>query len=111
MARSKLARRGGGRNVSAVLLKRYPILKRDVRTIPEKELELWVVAVVAQAALFGLAHTYLGLSGGVSAAFSALTNGVFFLVAGRNLWPVVLVHGMWDSAVITLLYMHGVPST
>jgi HEAT repeat protein len=31
--------------VSAVLLKRYPILKRDVRTIPDKELKRWVEAV------------------------------------------------------------------
>ena len=64
-----------------------------------------------QAALFGLLHTYLGLSGGVSAGFSALTNGVFFLLSGRNLWPVILVHGMWDSAVATLLELNGVPST
>jgi len=71
----------------------------------------WVVAVVGQAALFGLLHTYLGLSGGVSAGFSALTNGVFFLLSGRNLWPVILVHGMWDSAAVTLLYLNGVPST
>ena len=71
----------------------------------------WVVAVVAQAALFGLAHTYLGLSGGVSALFSALTNGVFFLVARRNLWPVVLVHGMWDSLAVTLIYLNGAPTT
>ena len=71
----------------------------------------WVVAVVGQAALFGLAHTYLGLSGGVSAGFSALTNGVFFLVAGRNLWPVVWVHGMWDSLVLILFYLNGAPTT
>jgi hypothetical protein len=31
--------------ISAVLLKRYPILKRDVRTIPDKELKRWVEAV------------------------------------------------------------------
>ena len=47
----------------------------------------------------------------MSAGFSALTNGVFFLLSGRNLWPVILVHGMWDSAVATLLELNGVPST
>lgn len=71
----------------------------------------WVVAVVAQAALFGFLHTYLGLGGGVSAALSALTNGVFFLLSRRNLWPVILVHGIWDTAAVILIYLTGTPST
>jgi len=41
----------------------------------------------------------------------ALFSGVFFLIAGRNLWALILAHGIWDTAVVTLIYLTGTPST
>ena len=41
--------------VSAAFLKRYPILKREVRTIPDEELEEWAKAVVEAGAVADLA--------------------------------------------------------
>lgn len=69
----------------------------------------WGVAVVAQALLFGALHGYLGVGGAISAAVSALAMGAFFFAARRNLWPVVFVHGAWDSLVLIFIYLQGVP--
>jgi len=71
----------------------------------------WAVAVIVQAALFGAMHAYLGRAGVVSATFAAMFYGLCFLLAKRSLWPVVLVHGAWDSLGFILLYLRGVPST
>lgn len=71
----------------------------------------WTLAVVSQALLFGVAHTYVGLTGIVGAGFTALTFGLFYLLAGRNLWPVIIVHGLWDTLGVILIYLNGIPST
>ena len=71
----------------------------------------WFLAAFAQARLFGLGHAYLGSAGIISAAFTALAFAAFYLLAGRNLWPVIIVHGTWDTGAVTLIYLYGVPST
>lgn len=71
----------------------------------------WATALVAQAALFGAMHFYLGGAGIISATFTAFFFGLFFLMARRSLWPLVLVHGAWDSLAFVLIYLRGVPST
>lgn len=70
----------------------------------------WTVAVLAQALLFGLGHIYLGWGAIVSVGIPALGSGLLYIVAGRNLWPVIVVHGIWDSLGFTLIYLNGVPS-
>lgn len=59
-----------------------------------------VVAVCAQAALFGALHLYQGSFGFVFAGLFALLYGVAYLLFGRNLWPLILVHGAWNSVAI-----------
>lgn len=71
----------------------------------------WTIAVVSQAVLFGIAHAYVGLTGIVGAGLGALTFGGFYLLSGKNLWPVILVHGLWDTLAITLVYLYGAPTT
>ncbi len=71
----------------------------------------WTVAVVGQAVLFGLLHLYLGWGGAVVIGFNALFTGAFFLISKRNLWPLIIVHGLWDSVGLTLVFLSGSPST
>ena len=71
----------------------------------------WGLALFAQAAIFGALHFYLGPAGVVSATLSAIFFGLFFLIAGRSLWPVMIVHATWDSLAFLLIYLNGVPST
>jgi len=63
------------------------------------------VGVVSQAALFGLLHLYQGSFGFIMAGLFALLYGVAYLVTGRNLWPLVLVHGTWNTVGIVNVYL------
>jgi membrane protease YdiL (CAAX protease family) len=71
----------------------------------------WGLAIIVQAAVFGLGHLYAGPGVALTVGFGALFSGVYFLIAGRNLWALILAHGIWDSLGITLIYLNGTPST
>jgi membrane protease YdiL (CAAX protease family) len=62
------------------------------------------VAVVAQALLFGALHLYAGTFAFLSATMFGLVQGVFALVAGRNLVPLIVVHGVWNTVAIYGVY-------
>ena len=61
------------------------------------------LAVVGQALLFGLGHTYLGPRGVMNAAAIGLVAGGVYWANGRNLWPLIIAHGLVDSVSLTLL--------
>ncbi len=71
----------------------------------------WGLAILVQAVVFGLGHLYAGWGVALTVGIGALFSGVFFLIAGRNLWALILAHGIWDSLAVTLLYLTGTPST
>jgi membrane protease YdiL (CAAX protease family) len=66
-------------------------------------------AVLISSALFGLAHTGNGLatgdvSGALWQAIAAALQGVGYAairLRTRSIWPMVLVHGLWDYALVT----------
>jgi CAAX amino terminal protease family. len=60
--------------------------------------------IVAQALLFGALHLYGGTFAFLFAAVFALANGVFYVALGRNLWPLIVVHGIWNTAAIWSVY-------
>jgi len=60
--------------------------------------------VGAQAILFGMLHLYQGSFGFVMACLFALLFGAAYLVTGRNLWPLVLAHGAWNTVGIARVY-------
>ena len=63
------------------------------------------IAVVGQAAIFALAHTYQGVTGALMVFVVGLVFGVVFLRSGRNLWPVIVAHGIIDTIAITSIYL------
>lgn len=64
----------------------------------------WVLAVVIQAALFGLGHQYQGITGILATTSIGLIMGTAYLLNGRNLWPLILAHGLVDTAGLTSIY-------
>jgi hypothetical protein len=58
------------------------------------------VGVIAQALLFGSLHFYGGSIACAQAAFFGLMLGIAYLAAGRNLLPLMVVHGVWDTVGI-----------
>ena len=67
------------------------------------------LAIVAQAALFGLAHSYQGFSGIIATGLAGLVMGIFYVVVKRSLWPLILAHGTVDSIGFIAIYFGAVP--
>jgi membrane protease YdiL (CAAX protease family) len=65
----------------------------------------WLAALLLQAAVFGAMHAYQGLSGVLVIGSVGLLLGALFLLARRNLWLVILAHGLVDTASLTALYL------
>lgn len=63
-----------------------------------------VAAVVVQAALFGLSHLAQGPAGVLQTAMVGLVFGVAYVACGRNLWPLILAHGLIDTLSLVALY-------
>jgi len=69
----------------------------------------WIAACVLQGALFGLAHAYQNPLGILITGTLGVLMGLLVLVLGRNLWPVIKGHGLFDAARFVLFYFQGPP--
>lgn len=66
-----------------------------------------VLAVLLPALLFGYGHYYYqGLSGLFVTGAIGLVLGTMFLLYKRNLWPVILWHGLIDTLAFTATFMN-----
>jgi membrane protease YdiL (CAAX protease family) len=63
-----------------------------------------IAAVLLQATLFGVGHAYLGIRGAMSAGLIGAIFGTLFVISGRNLWPLILAHGLTDTLSLLALY-------
>lgn len=65
-----------------------------------------VLAVILPAIFFGYGHYYYqGWRGAIVTGGIALAFGTMFLLLKRNLWPVILLHGIVDTLTFTALYL------
>jgi membrane protease YdiL (CAAX protease family) len=70
----------------------------------------WIVACVVQGALFGLAHAYQNPLGIAITGMLGVLMGLLVLVSGRNLWLVIIGHGLFDASRFILFYFQGPPT-
>lgn len=64
----------------------------------------WPLAVFS-AVLFGLMHYYQGLTGMLTTGIVGFIFGAVFLLTGRNLALVMIVHGFVDTIYFTLAFL------
>ncbi|MEJ6594376.1 CPBP family intramembrane glutamic endopeptidase [Parasphingorhabdus sp.] len=65
-----------------------------------------ILAVVVPAIFFGYGHYYYqGWRGAIVTGGIALAFGTMFLLLKRNLWPIILLHGIIDTLTFTALYL------
>jgi uncharacterized protein len=62
------------------------------------------VGIISQAVLFGSLHLYGGAFAFIYATVFALANGIFYVLLGRNLWPLIVVHGVVNTVGIWSTY-------
>ena len=70
----------------------------------------WIVACIAQGALFGLAHAYQNPLGIAITGTLGILMGLLVLASVRNLWPVIIGHGLFDAGRFVLFYFQGPPT-
>jgi membrane protease YdiL (CAAX protease family) len=70
----------------------------------------WISACILQGALFGLAHTYQNPLGIAITGTLGILMGLLVLASGRNLWPVIIGHGLFDASRFVLFYFQGPPT-
>lgn len=63
------------------------------------------VVFVVSATMFGLAHSYQGLYGIAITGFIGLIYVIAYRLLGRNLWALVIAHGLNDTLSIIMLYL------
>ena len=70
----------------------------------------WIVACLVQGVLFGAAHAYQNPLGIAITGTLGILMGLLVLASGRNLWPVIIGHGLFDASRFVLFYFQGPPT-
>ena len=70
----------------------------------------WIAACLLQGALFGVAHAYQNPLGIAITGTLGVLMGLLVLASGRNLWPVIIGHGLFDASRFVLFYFQGAPT-
>jgi CAAX protease family protein len=70
----------------------------------------WIAACMLQGALFGAAHAYQNPLGIAITGTLGVVMGLIVLASGRNLWPVIIGHGLFDASRFVLFYFQGPPT-
>ena len=70
----------------------------------------WIGACILQGALFGAAHAYQNPLGIAVTGTLGILMGLLVLVSGRNLWAVIIGHGLFDASRFVLFYLQGPPT-
>ena len=70
----------------------------------------WILACVVQGALFGLVHAYQNPLGIAITGTLGILMGLLVFASGRNLWLVIITHGLFDASRFVLFYFQGAPT-
>lgn len=69
-----------------------------------------ILATLLHAVMFGALHAYQGLIGVITTGLVAIVFGIFFYLQKRNLWALIIVHGLIDTLSLIQFYLVGVPA-
>ncbi len=64
----------------------------------------WGLALVIQAVVFVCMHAYQGPVAMILIGIGGLVYGIAFVLVNRNLWPLILAHGINHTLGFVLLY-------
>ncbi len=67
----------------------------------------WIIACMVQGILFGLVHSYQNPLGIAITSALGMAMGFIVLASGRNLWLVIIGHGLFDASRFVLFYFQG----
>jgi membrane protease YdiL (CAAX protease family) len=66
----------------------------------------WLLSAIITSLYFGISHVYQGLVGVVSVFLWSLTISLIFNKNRNNLLLLVLIHGLYDTVGVTLIFLN-----
>jgi membrane protease YdiL (CAAX protease family) len=66
----------------------------------------WIFACLINSILFGIGHTYQGISGVILLSIVGLLYALFYLGSSRNLWVPILMHGLYDTSAFLVIFFN-----
>lgn len=93
-----------GAGLGEELLIRGFLLNQLKKLIGENKLS-WAIALIIQAIIFGVMHSYQGTRGMVITGLIGLSFGIFYLVAKRKLFPIIFAHAVFDTLTMVGFYL------
>ena len=71
----------------------------------------WAIACAIQGILFGASHAYQNPLGMLITGTLGILLAVLVFFSGRNLWPAIIAHGLFDASRSVLFYFEGPPGS
>jgi membrane protease YdiL (CAAX protease family) len=65
----------------------------------------WTLSLIFSSILFGVIHFYQGPLGIVLTGLTGLLFGLIYLKSSRNLWAVIIAHGLMNTFTFVLLFL------
>jgi membrane protease YdiL (CAAX protease family) len=64
-----------------------------------------VIAISLTSIVFAFAHNYQGIGGITDTFLFAIIMGLLYFYFGRNVWYLIIIHGLYDTVGIFRLYL------
>lgn len=68
-----------------------------------KAWSIWI-ALIVSSLIFGLIHGWQGLSGVLATACIGFIFGIAYILNGKRIWPLIIVHGIADTISLISIY-------
>ena len=66
----------------------------------------WIGSAIITSLYFGISHAYQGVVGIISVFLWSFVISMIFNKNRNNLWLLILVHGIYDTIGVTLIYLN-----
>lgn len=61
--------------------------------------------ILLTSIVFAFAHNYQGISGIIDTGLFAVVMGLLYFSFGKNIWYLIIIHGLYDTVGILRLYL------
>jgi membrane protease YdiL (CAAX protease family) len=67
-------------------------------------LHKWI-SILVTSIVFAFAHNYQGINGIIGTFWFAIMMGLLYFYFGRNVWYLIIIHGLYDTVGIVRLFL------
>jgi membrane protease YdiL (CAAX protease family) len=79
-------------------------LNNEINKLIGSSLPANIFSILFTSIVFGLCHAYQNKCGVLSTGIIGLIFGCIFLLNGKNLWELIIIHGVLDTVAICSMY-------